>query len=125
MQTISAYLLILLSVSFSALAQVSLKYGMSLPAMQQALAGGDWWAITQAIASEMSIIAGFILYGLSAVIWLFVLARFDLSVAYPFVAIGFVITMAIGCIVFGEAFTLQKAVGTAVVGIGVYLVATS
>ncbi len=125
MQTISAYLLMLLSVSFSALAQVSLKYGMSLPSMQQALAGGNWWAITQAIASDMSIIAGFILYGLSAVIWLFVLARLDLSVAYPFVAIGFVITMAVGCILFGEAFTLQKAVGTAVVGIGVYLVATS
>lgn len=125
MQTISAYLLILLSVSFSALAQVSLKYGMSLPAMQQALAAGHWWPIAQAIASDISIIAGFILYGLSAVLWLFVLARFDLSVAYPFVAIGFVITMAVGCIVFGEAFTLQKAVGTAVVGIGVYLVATS
>ncbi len=66
---------------------------------------------------------GLFLYGLSAVVWLFVLARLDVSVAYPFVALGFLVTMALGCLLFGEAFTVRKVLGTLIVMLGVYLVA--
>jgi multidrug transporter EmrE-like cation transporter len=64
-------------------------------------------------------------YGLSAVVWLFVLARIDVSVAYPFVSLGFVVTMVLGCLLFGEAFTIRKILGTLVVMAGVYLVAAA
>ena len=125
MMTWSVFTMILFSVSCSAIAQILLKYGMANPAMQQALAGGDSLHIARSIASDLPIIGGFFLYGLGAVIWLFVLARLDVSVAYPFVALGFILTMALGCLVFGEVLTVRKIMGTLIVATGIYLVATT
>jgi multidrug transporter EmrE-like cation transporter len=71
------------------------------------------------------VIGGLFLYGLSAAIWLFVLARLDVSVAYPFVALGFLLTMVLGCLLFGEPLTARKLIGTMLVMFGVYLVAAA
>lgn len=120
----SVFAMILFSVSCSALAQILLKYGMAHPAMQQALSDGDVWHIARSIATDLSILGGFFLYGLGAVIWLFVLAKLDVSLAYPFVAIGFLLTMALGCLLFGEPLTARKVMGTLIVAGGIYLVAT-
>lgn len=117
--------MVLLSVACSALAQLSLKHGMSQPVTQQALAAGDWLVTVWAIASNLFVLGGLFLYGFGAVVWLFVLARLDVSVAYPFVALGFLITLAMGCLLFGEALTLSKVAGTLLVALGVYLVASS
>lgn len=125
MTTWSVFMMILFSVSCSAVAQILLKYGMAHPAMQQALTGGDYWIIARSIGTDMPILGGFFLYGLGAVIWLFVLARMDVSIAYPFVALGFILTMALGCLIFGEPLTLRKVMGTLVVALGIYLVATT
>jgi drug/metabolite transporter (DMT)-like permease len=118
-------MMIVFSVSCSAIAQILLKNGMAQPATQHALAGGDFWLVTRSIGADPSILSGFMLYGLGAVIWLFVLARLDVSVAYPFVALGFLMTMTLGCLLFGEALTLRKVMGTLIVALGVYLVATA
>lgn len=121
----SVFAMIVFSVSCSAVAQILLKYGMAHPAMQQALTGSDYWSIARSIGTDPSILAGFVLYGLGAVIWLFVLARLDVSVAYPFVALGFLLTMVLGCLIFGEALTVRKIFGTLIVAFGIYLVATT
>ncbi len=125
MLTMPVFLMILFSVSCSAFAQILLKHGMAQPGMQQVLSDGDSWSIARSIATDISIWGGLFLYGLSALIWLFVLARLDVSVAYTFVALGFLITMALGCLIFGEAFTLRKVLGTLIVAVGIYLVAAT
>ena len=119
------FAMIVFSVGCSAAAQILLKYGMAHPAMQQALNGGDAWLIARSIVTDVPILGGFLLYGLGAVIWLFVLARLDVSIAYPFVALGFLMTMVLGLMVFGEPLTLRKVLGTLIVALGIYLVATS
>ena len=115
--------LILISVSCSALAQISLKQGMSVPAVQAALGGGRTVTITLAVASSPMVWLGLFLYGFSALVWLFVLARIDVSVAYAFVALGFLLTMALGSLLLGEPLTLSKLSGTLLVVLGVWLVA--
>jgi drug/metabolite transporter (DMT)-like permease len=115
--------LILISVSCSALAQISLKQGMSVPAVQTALGGGRTVTITLAVASSPMVWLGLFLYGFSALVWLFVLARIDVSVAYAFVALGFLLTMALGSLLLGEPLTLSKLSGTLLVVLGVWLVA--
>jgi multidrug transporter EmrE-like cation transporter len=116
--------MIVASVSCSALAQLALKHGMSTPSVQQGIAGGDAATVASAIAGSPTVWIGLCLYGLSALIWLFVLAKLDVSVAYAFVAFGFLLTMALGCIVLGEPFTARKLAGTGLVMLGVWLVAT-
>lgn len=125
MTTWSIFAMILFSVSCSAIAQILLKYGMANPTMQQALGGGDYWLVVRSIVSDAPILGGFFLYALGAVIWLFVLAKLDVSVAYPFVALGFILTMVLGCLVFGEPLTVRKVMGTLIVAFGIYLVATT
>lgn len=70
------------------------------------------------------VIGGLVLYGLSAVVWLAVLYRWDVSKAYPLVGLGFGVTIIIGLLI-GEQVTLLRGVGVALICIGVFLVGQS
>src|SRR5262245_18607054 len=89
------FLLIAISVSCSASAQLAMKHGMVQRVVQDAIALGDPIKIGQAIIFSPVVIGGLLLYGASAALWLFVLAKLDVSVAYPFVALGFLLTMGL------------------------------
>jgi multidrug transporter EmrE-like cation transporter len=126
MLTWQVLVLIVAAVGLSAFAQVALKHGMAQGSVQAALsAGGGPVSIALAVAGSPGVWLGLTAYGLSAVVWLFVLARMDLSVAYAFVALGFLLVMAMGAAVFGEPITWQKALGTLLVAGGIWLVAAS
>jgi multidrug transporter EmrE-like cation transporter len=114
--------LILVSVSCSALAQISLKHGMSVGPVQAAMGSGGAVPIAVAVLASPTVWLGLFLYGFSAIVWLFVLASLDVSVAYAFVALGFLLTMAMGCLLLGEALTAGKVAGTALVMLGIWLV---
>lgn len=116
--------LILLSVSLSAFAQIALKHGMSATATRDALSVGGVQAIT-AVLGNVFVLLGLALYGLGMVFWLGVLARIDVSQAYPFVGLGFLLTMALGVLLLGEVLSIQRSVGTLLVLAGVLLVARS
>ena len=118
--------LVVVSVCCSAFAQIALKHGMAHAPVQAALAaGGGPFPVAFAVATSPGVVIGLFTYGLSALLWLFVLARLDVSVAYAFVALGFLLVMAFGAIVFGEPLTLRKLLGTLLVASGIWLVATS
>lgn len=118
---IQVLLLILSSVGLSVLAQVALKYGMSQPYIQMALGQGGltaaWLVIT-----NMYVFLGLFMYGCGAMLWLLVLARLDVSMAYPFVGLGFIFTMLLGFFVLGEAVSVMRVVGTLLITAGVVLV---
>lgn len=115
--------LILFSVSCSAAAQLMLKVGMSQPAVVAALKVGDARAIAASILMNAGIVCGFVLYFLGAVVWLFVLARVDVSFAYPFVGVGFILTLLLGKFVMGDAVTASRVMGTVLVSAGVLMIA--
>lgn len=119
------FVLALISVLLSAAAQVSFKSGMNSASVQAALAQGLTARSIAATLFDIRVLGGFGLYGLSAVLWLWVLARTELSLAYPFVSVGFIITMFSGALFFGESLTLLRTLGTALVCLGVLLVAAS
>jgi multidrug transporter EmrE-like cation transporter len=117
---------VLLSVAMSAAAQAFLKAGMSSPTVQQSFAGGrEVVALVAAVLGNAPVLLGLTLYGLSAVLWLFVLARLDLSKAYPFVGLGFIATMVIGHAFFNEQVGAIRVLGTLLVACGVVMVARS
>jgi multidrug transporter EmrE-like cation transporter len=124
--TVKLFLLILFSVSFSAAAQLLLKIGMSSGAIQTALASGDSALRTALhVVREPFVLFGLLLYGVGAAVWLLVLARLDVSVAYPFVGLGFILTMALGYLLLNEPVGALRLVGTCLVAVGVVLVARS
>ena len=114
--------LILLSVTISALAQVCLKLGMSSPAVQQAISSssGDTF---YTVSSNPAVLGGLMLYGFGAVIWLFVLARVNVTIAYPFVSISFLISAVLAVVFLGEPLSRPVLIGTALIAMGILVLA--
>jgi multidrug transporter EmrE-like cation transporter len=123
--TLRLLLMILTSVALSAVAQLLFKLGMSGERAAHALSGGTLTAKVLAILGSAYVIGGFLCYGVGAAIWLLVLARADLSLAYPFVGLGFVLTAVFGVAMLGEALTVSRLVGTLLIIGGCILVSRS
>ncbi len=71
------------------------------------------------------VFVGLGLYGIGAILWLFVLGRAPLSLAYPFVGIGFILTMLAGAFFLNENLTFARVAGTLLIAVGCVLVARS
>jgi len=119
----SVYPLILLSVAISAFAQIALKAGMGSSAVQRALTDGTRISALFDIAFNPFVLLGLFLYFSSAAVWLLVLARVEVSFAYPFVALGFVLTALLGRFFFHDTFSAAKIVGTLLIMAGVVVLA--
>ena len=116
-------LLILLSVLLSAIAQIILKVGMSSTNIQQAIATATVSTVFHSIMTNIYVIGGLTLYFSSAAVWLFVLAKVDVSFAYPFVGLGFILTMLLAYFINGEALSMTKVAGTLCIAIGIAIIA--
>lgn len=114
--------LILLSVSLSGFAQVLFKLGVSMNPVRTAMAEGSTFEMLKALALSPGVLTGLAMYGVGTVVWLTVLARTELSLAYPFVGLSFIITAVLGYWFFHEAANASRLVGTALVIAGVILV---
>lgn len=69
--------------------------------------------------------AALLCFGLSIVLWMFVLSRVEVSFAYPFNGIGYVI-IALAChYLFGEPLSSTRLCGIVFICIGVYLISRS
>jgi multidrug transporter EmrE-like cation transporter len=113
----STLLIAVLSVCFSVFAQFLLKSGING-------FSSDGFSAYLHLAKNWKIWAGFACYSTSALIWLRVLADWDVSKAYPMMGIGFVLTLLAG-LLYGELVTTSRIIGVAAIFIGVILVARS
>ncbi len=116
--------LILLTVTLSACAQLALKLGVSKSQMTNAMQTGIVDSLIAAMTSPF-ILLGLIIYGLSVVMWLWVLSKVELSVAYPFVGISFLVTLAFGAFLLNENVTSIRIIGTLFIAVGCVLVGRS
>jgi multidrug transporter EmrE-like cation transporter len=114
------------SVVLSSSAQVLLKAGVSTPEIRMAFAdSGNRIGIALALLTSPLVLLGLAVFGLSAIVWLFVLSKIAVSHAYPFVALGIVLTVAAGRILLGEPFSALSLVGVALIVSGVLTLAAS
>lgn len=117
-------LFILLSVALSSGSQIILKKGMIAPTMQKSLQSGDALTILLTVITSPLVIGGLFCFGLSAVVWLFVLSKVPLSSAYPFVALGIGVTVIAGLTLFGETVSPGTAIGVGLIVLGILFVAS-
>jgi multidrug transporter EmrE-like cation transporter len=113
----AALVVALLCVLMSSAAQLAMKLG---------LRGGDAGSVAGTYAHALVsplVWLGLALYGLSAALWIWVLSRLDVSLAYPLVSLGFVMTMLFGVQWLGEPFSWQRLAGCGLIVAGVLLLA--
>lgn len=115
-------LLILASIGLGAVAQVLMKLGMTAAPMRETLGTGAPVRIVAAVLTSPGVMGGLALYGIGTVLWLGVLSRVELSQAYPFVGLNFVLAAVLGYFVFADALSATRVAGIVLIVAGVVLV---
>jgi multidrug transporter EmrE-like cation transporter len=114
------YLLIIISIILSSLGQLAMKNG----ANQIFISGGAARLFIQFV-SNISIVVGLLLYGISTIVWIVALSRTQLSIAYPMVSLSYIIVVIASYFIFSEPLNLQKILGLVFIMIGVVFIAKS
>jgi multidrug transporter EmrE-like cation transporter len=112
-----SFFLILFSVSLNALAQIFLRKA-AVGLGGEALALDRLVSTATALAINPFLLLGMFCYAISIAIWIAVLARVEVSVAYPFLSIGYVIVVFAGLVFLGEDVTLLRVVGVTLICAG-------
>jgi multidrug transporter EmrE-like cation transporter len=116
--------LLLFCVALNTIAQVLLKAGVkTVGAIDLSLA--HIGRAAAALIFEWHIFTGLVCYVASVAVWLLVLSRTEVSVAYPMSSLGYIATAVAAWYLFGEALTPTRVAGIFVIIAGVYLVARS
>lgn len=119
-----SFLLVLTGVLLNAAAQLLLKAGVShmgvIKLQPEAIVAAGW-----RLAFEPHILAGLACYVVSVVVWILALSRVPVSIAYPMLSLGYVVTAVAAWALMGEALSAMRLAGIAVIIVGVYLVARS
>lgn len=119
-----AFLLALATVTATAVGQAMLKHGMNN-------IGSISPSVTQMsdsarkIISEPYIVGGLVLIFIVFPLWLEVLARLPLSIAYPMVSMGYIVAIGIGALVFKESITSLRVIGIILIIMGIVALSQS
>ena len=122
--TVTAFLLIITGVLLNACAQLLLKAGVAAVG-QIELNGSHLWRAAQSLAFEPHIVGGLACYAASVVVWILALSRVEVSIAYPMLSVGYIVTAVAAWYLFGENLTPTRIAGIVVIMAGVYMVARS
>src|SRR5438552_13794574 len=121
MMTWFSFGLILTGVLLNAAAQLFLKAGTNTLGVVS-FSSNDWLAQTFRIGTNPHIIGGMVCYAASLVVWIMALSRVPVSIAYPMLSIGYVVSAIAAYYLFGEALGLTRWLGIGFIVIGVWLV---
>jgi multidrug transporter EmrE-like cation transporter len=112
--------MILLGVLLNAAAQLALKAGMTRVG-QFDFALANVIPIGWQVGTNPFVALGLFFYVVSVAVWLLVLSRVEVSLAYPMLSIGYVVNALIAWWFMGESLTATKIAGIAVICFGVWL----
>ena len=96
-----------------AAAQILMKYGLKAKLPVGTL------AVLLAVAANIPIMSGFVLYGMSTAILVMALRNQELSILYPVISLTYVWVAILSLIVFGESMNAYKIAGLAIIVLGV------
>lgn len=119
-----SFALILISVFLTASAQLLLKLGMRDVGNVRASFDGMLDLFFK-VSKNPYIYMGMSAFALSVFLWLIVLSKVDLSVAYPFVGVGCIFTAIMAFLFLGEPLTFMKISGICIVCLGIFLISRS
>ena len=117
--------LVLVAVVISVIGQVSLKMGMNQVGAIDAGSLARPMETLMRVFSTPLVWLGLSCYGVSALLWLVVLSRLDLSYAYVMLASMYVLVPLVSWLFLGECIPPMRWLGMIVVVLGVVIVARS
>jgi drug/metabolite transporter (DMT)-like permease len=119
-----AIIYILVSVLTGAIGQIMLKRGMAKMG-PVTLTLNQLPTVLWSMATNLWVVFGLLIYVTGTVFWLSALSRVELSYAYPFASLSYVVMLAASWLLFYEDITVMRLLGTAIVALGVFLISRS
>ncbi len=114
------YILLFFNVLLTVMGQILLKQGVSKVGVINFRELVP--KLTQVILNPY-VIGGISIYGFTTFVWLVILSRVKLSIAYPMLSLGYVLTIPFSWLFFKESIPRVRIIGAIIICIGVYLVA--
>ena len=119
-----AIVYILISVIGGAIGQVLLKKGMG--SMGPLTIGASQFpSLLWKMATNPYVVTGLGIYFLGTLFWLTALSRVDLSFAYPFASLSYILMLLASWLLLHETITPLRVAGAAVIIVGLFLIARS
>lgn len=119
-----AIIYILVAVVGSAAGQLLLKKGMSTMG-PITISAGQIFNILLRLATNPYVVIGLLIYVCGTLFWLAALSRVDLSYAYPFASLSYIVMIIGGWQLFGEKIDVWRIFGSLAVMAGVILISRS
>ena len=116
--------LILAGVLLNAAAQALLKKGMLTVGFFE-FSMSNFVPVAWKVGTNAFIIAGLSCYVISVGLWMMVLSRVDVSFAYPFLSIGYVVVTVVGYYYFNETIDMNRMIGIGLICLGVVFLSRS
>lgn len=116
---------LLLGVFLNACAQLLLKAGAQRLSDIAAFSWENLITMGFQTIGNPFIISGILIYIVSVIVWIGVLSRIEVGVAYPMISLGYVINAIAAYYLFNEHLTATRISGIFIILIGVFLVARS
>lgn len=119
-QRLTGYLLIAATIALTAYGQLILKWRMA----QQGPLPSDFLGSLRVLLRllfDVAVLSSFFAAFLASLAWMAALTRFELSYAYPFMSLSFVVVLLFGAWWLGESLTAMRVAGVALIVIGTAL----
>ena len=115
------FILLFFNVLLTVMGQILFKHGMNTVGRVNSIRD-VLGKLTQAFLNPY-IISGIAIYGFTTLVWLIILSRVKLSIAYPLLSSGYVLSILFSWLLFKESIPKIRIIGAVIICIGVYLVA--
>ena len=120
---LTTFAFIISGVLLNACAQLLLKAGTNALGGAIHLTMSNWFETFIKVATQLPILGGLACYGVSLVVWIIGLSRTDVTIAYPMLSLGYVVSAFGAWMFLGEAVSPQRLVAIGVIVVGVVLLA--
>ncbi|PZP68138.1 MAG: hypothetical protein DI604_19960 [Delftia acidovorans] len=69
------------------------------------------------------VLSGIIATFFAGVSWMLAMTKFEISYAYPFVSLNYIFVLMAGFLIFNESVSMEKVIGSALVILGIIVLA--
>ncbi len=119
---LSSVLLILLSISIAVTGQILLKIGIDRIGVNGIGSTKALINLFSGIIKSPIVLTGLFLYFISAAIWLVILSTVDLSFAYPFIGLSYVLVLILSKFILKEEVNPIRWIGGFIITAGVVII---
>ena len=120
---LTTFAFIITGVLLNAVAQLLLKAGTNALGGAIHLTMGNAFETFIKVATQLPILGGLACYGISLVVWIIGLSRTDVTIAYPMLSLGYVVSAFGAWMFLGEVVPPQRMMAIGVIMLGVILLA--